>query len=334
MPRPWAIDQKQVKISVHSHYKHRGNLLLKSLASSTRFQLEMITDIKSDIMIQKLQDLQSLDWVGMQRIQSSIRHHENLIPCDLSLGVNLKEGNRGIHMSRLYSLMMDHLLQQELTTQGLDLLLQKAITSQEGLSTHASLTLTYKLPVKTQALKSGKEGFRNYDVSVSALKTEGAALKVWLKFAVIYSSTCPQSAALSVETFNAQPAQKAVLDRLPATPHAQRSVMDCELLLQDKDHFDVNDLMKSFIQIIENTLKTSVQTAVKKADEMAFAILNSENLMFCEDAVRRVDLELKARIQHKPVELLGYRIKTRHEESLHPHDAVSQKSFNYVIFPN
>ena len=295
----------------------------------------MITDIKSDIQIQKLSDLQSLDWVGMQAIQSSLRHHENLIPCDLSIGVDLKEGNRGIHMSRLYSLMMENFLSQELTTLGLDQLLQKAITSQEGLSTHASLSLTYKLPVRTQALKSGKEGFRNYDVSVSALKTDGAALKIWIKFNVLYSSTCPQSAALSVETFNAKatmPVQS--IDRLPATPHAQRSVMTCELLLTDKDHFNVNDLMKSFIQIIEGTLKTPVQTAVKKADEMAFAILNSENLMFCEDAVRRVDSELKARIEHKPLELSGYRIKTQHEESLHPHNAVSQKSYNFTVFPH
>ena len=307
---------------------------MKSPAGSTKLPL-MITDIKSDVQIQKLQDYQSLDWVGMQRIQSSLRHHENLIPCDLALGVNLIEGHRGIHMSRLYSLMMDYFLQQELTTQGLDQLLTKAITSQEGISTHASLSLTYKLPVKTQALKSGKEGFRNYDVSVSALKATGESLKVWLKFAVLYSSTCPQSAALSVETFNSQTSEPVkTIDRLPATPHAQRSVMECELLLTDKDHFDVNDLLKSFVQIIENTLKTPVQTAVKKADEMAFAVLNSENLMFCEDAVRRIDSELKARIQHKPVELIGYRIKTRHEESLHPHDAVSQKSFNYAFFPN
>ena len=289
-------------------------------------------------MIQKLQDLQSLDWVGMQRIQTSLRHHENLIPCDLSLGVDLKEGNRGIHMSRLYSLMMENFLSQELTTQGLALLLQKAITSQEGISTAASLSLTYKLPVHTQALKSGKEGFRNYDVSVSALKTDSTTnsglMKIWLKFAVLYSSTCPQSAALSVETFNARvTSPMQTIDRLPATPHAQRSVMDVELLLQDKDNFNVNDLMKTFIQIIESTLKTPVQTAVKKADEMAFAILNSENLMFCEDAVRKIDIELKSRIQHKPVELTGYRIKTRHEESLHPHDAVSQKSFNFTFFP-
>lgn len=295
----------------------------------------MFTAIKSDVQIQKLQDYQSLDWVGMQRIQSALRHHENLIPCELSLGVNLVEGHRGIHMSRLYSLMMDYFLQQELTTQGVNLLLTNAINSQEGISTHASLALTYKLPVKTQALKSGKIGFRNYDVSVSAVKTLDGALNVWLKFAVIYSSTCPQSAALSVETFNAQSQGiVATIDRLPATPHAQRSVMECELLLQDKDHFDVNDLLKSFIQIVENILKTPVQTAVKKADEMAFAVLNSENLMFCEDAVRKVDLDFKSRLQQKPVEFVGYRIKTRHEESLHPHDAVSQKSFNYTFFPN
>jgi GTP cyclohydrolase IB len=91
--------------------------------------------------------------------------------------------------------------------------------------------------------------------------------------------------------------------------------------------------MKTFVQIVENTLKTPVQTAVKKADEMAFAILNSENLMFCEDAVRKVDTDFKARINHKPVEFVGYRIKTRHEESLHPHDAVSQKSYKFVQYP-
>lgn len=302
----------------------------------------MITDIKSDIQIQKIQDLQSLDWVGMRGIQSSLRHYENLIPCDLSLGVDLKEGNRGIHMSRLYSLMMENLLAQELTVLGLDQLLQKAITSQEGLSTHASLSLTYKLPVRTQALKSGKEGFRNYEVSVSALKTDGADLKIWLKFTVLYSSTCPQSAALSVETFNAKAQSQSrpvqTIDRLPATPHAQRSVMECELLVQachqNTGNSNINDLMKIFIQTVESALKTPVQTAVKKADEMAFAILNSENLMFCEDAVRKIDLEFKANSLALPTELVGYRIRTRHEESLHPHDAVSQKSYNFSHFPH
>lgn len=293
-----------------------------------------MADIKSDVQIQKFSDLQSLDWVGMQAIQSSLRHKENLIPCELSIGVNLKEGNRGIHMSRLYSLMMENFLSQELTTQNLELLLQKSIDSQEGLSTHASLSVSFKLPLITQALKSGKQGFRNYDVHISALKTEGVDLQIWIKFQVLYSSTCPQSAALSVETFNSVISDsKKTIDRLPATPHAQRSLMKCELKLSGHDQVHFIDFIQNFIQTVESTLKTPVQTAVKKSDEMAFAVLNSENLMFCEDAVRRVDSEFINQIQKKSGFLIGYRIFTQHEESLHPHNAVSQKSYNFSPFP-
>jgi GTP cyclohydrolase I len=36
-----------------------------------------------------------------------------------------------------------------------------------------------------------------------------------------------------------------------------------------------------------------VQTAVKRADEQAFALANGQNLMFCEDAARRLHLALR-----------------------------------------
>ena len=39
---------------------------------------------------------------------------------------------------------------------------------------------------------------------------------------------------------------------------------------------------------MEAALGTPVQTAVKREDEQAFARLNAANLMFCEDAARRV----------------------------------------------
>ncbi len=57
-----------------------------------------------------------------------------------------------------------------------------------------------------------------------------------------------------------------------------------------------------------------MQTAVKRADEQAFAALNGQNLMFVEDAARRIEAAL-----------VGYQnpgIQVRHLESLHPHDAV------------
>jgi GTP cyclohydrolase I len=64
-----------------------------------------------------------------------------------------------------------------------------------------------------------------------------------------------------------------------------------------------------------------VQTAVKREDEQAFAELNAANLMFCEDAARRVAAALAndARVDR-------YEVRVAHFESLHPHDAVARVS--------
>ncbi|MFN3454623.1 MAG: GTP cyclohydrolase FolE2 [Pseudobdellovibrio sp.] len=298
------------------------------------------SDIKSDIQSEKNLLLQSLDWVGMGDIQSAILYGDLSIPTSLSMMVSLKEGQRGIHMSRLYSLMMEKYLNKCHTFKSLDDLLLQMIDSQNGLSTSAGIMFSFKAPVQTQALKSEKLGFRVYDVAVRAVKIKDQNVRFWLSIDVLYSSTCPQSAALSVEIFNNLHAKNKnnVLDRLPATPHAQRSVMNCELLfelmpkdfLNDTASLELKSVIEKYIQVVESTLKTPVQTAVKKADEMQFAVLNSENLMFCEDAVRKVDQALKST---KNEFLSGHKVSTRHEESLHPHNAISSISYNYMLSP-
>jgi len=68
---------------------------------------------------------------------------------------------------------------------------------------------------------------------------------------------------------------------------------------------------------VEAALATPLQTAVKRADEQAFARLNGANLMYVEDAARRVQAALA---QHHA----QARVTVRHMESLHPHDAVAQ----------
>jgi len=70
---------------------------------------------------------------------------------------------------------------------------------------------------------------------------------------------------------------------------------------------------------IESSLSTPVQTAVKRADEQEFARLNGDNLMFCEDAARRIKAAMDAMPQAS-----DYRIEVQHLESLHPHDAVAK----------
>ena len=292
------------------------------------------TNIQSDIQSETHHALQALDWVGMGQMESAIRIDDIHIPCSISMVVNLREGNRGIHMSRLYALMMEQFLNKDLSKISLQNFLKTAITSQEGLSDQAGLEMKFKLPVKTKALKSGIAGHRNYDVTLASVQnTEGYIC--WLKYEIVYSSTCPQSAALSLEAFKNkinQGLDVKTMDRLPATPHAQRSVMTCELLF-NTEITDFHQFILKQIQTVELILKTPVQTAVKKADEMAFAELNSENLMFCEDAVRKVDDEFSKLTKAANSNLAGYKIKTRHEESLHPHNAISSKMHNYKSYP-
>ena len=61
-----------------------------------------------------------------------------------------------------------------------------------------------------------------------------------------------------------------------------------------------------------------MQTAVKREDEQAFARLNAANLMFCEDAARR----LRNALDDDP-DVIDFWVQASHLESLHPHNAVA-----------
>ena len=144
---------------------------------------------------------------------------------------------------------------------------------------------------------------------------------------VTYSSTCPCSAALSrqllEQAFSAQFAA-GMVDSTEvaawlrqrgslATPHSQRSVATARVRIeQEAERLGLLNLIDS----VEDAVGTPVQTAVKRADEQAFAQLNGQNLMYVEDAARRIQQSLSLRF---PVSS----VSVRHLESLHPHDAVA-----------
>ncbi|WP_331461457.1 GTP cyclohydrolase, FolE2/MptA family [Pseudoalteromonas sp. SWN166] len=75
--------------------------------------------------------------------------------------------------------------------------------------------------------------------------------------------------------------------------------------------------LPTLIKQMEEAIGTPVQTAVKREDEQAFAKLNAENLLFCEDAARR----LKHALEQK-TDIYNYSFKVEHQESLHAHNAV------------
>lgn len=277
------------------------------------------SEIKSDVQSELHQSLASLNWVGMGQIQSAIQVHELTVPCALDLGVNLHSGYRGIHMSRLYLSQQNDFLFQKLNFSCVNLFLQKALDSQAELSSEITSKISLQFPMKTLSLKSQQVGFRNYPVQVIFQKSK-TQNQIWIQFEVLYSSTCPQSASLSMEVLKSETEDNNLPQRLPATPHAQRSRAVVQVQVVDFSE----RLIENFIQLVESTLKTPVQTAVKKADEMEFARLNAQNLMFCEDAARTV---AKALLQQADV--LGFRIFCEHQESLHPHNASSVILHNF-----
>ena len=105
---------------------------------------------------------------------------------------------------------------------------------------------------------------------------------------------------------------------LAATPHAQRSRAEVRVELKPAfDELPVRDL----VDAVEAALGTPVQTAVKREDEQAFAEANAANLMFCEDAARRVAAALSG-----DARVTAWQVRVAHFESLHAHDAVASVS--------
>ena len=111
--------------------------------------------------------------------------------------VNLKDPNvRGIHMSRLYLQLDEALTQRPLTPCTLRQLLRSFLESHEGLSDRALIRVDFDYVIRRPALESDNEGWRRYPVSMIGILEDGEfSLEMGLE--VLYSSTCPCSAALA-----------------------------------------------------------------------------------------------------------------------------------------
>ena len=288
-----------------------------------------------DIAAQSARQALPLDWVGMCGIALPVLFDGQRLSATADAGVSLDDGEaRGIHMSRLY-LALEMLEQEDLTPTLLRRVLQRFLDSHEGLSRSAYLKIHADLLLKRPALISPLAGWKSYPVSIEA-RLKNAMFHVELKIDVAYSSTCPCSAALSrqliqqqfVDDFANQSLQHADVlawlgstKGIVATPHSQRST--AHLCVRLGDYLD--DLpMIALINDAEAALGTAVQTAVKRADEQAFALANGQNLMFCEDAARRLNLSLK-----RAPGIHAFHVRVVHAESLHAHDAVAESRWNW-----
>lgn len=278
----------------------------------------------------------SLDWVGMNEIEVPVRIEDDrgeLIQSTaiVTAFVNLNDQEaRGIHMSRLYLHLDQAFRDRPITPGNVRQILRSFLDSHEGLSDRALVRIDFDYVVRRPALASDNEGWRRYPVSLIGI-LEGSDFSLEMGLEVLYSSTCPCSAALARQLiqeqfekdFDASEAidfetMKAWLGSeqgIVATPHSQRSAADLRVRL--KPSFQMFPIIE-LIDLVENALKTPVQATVKREDEQAFALLNGQNLMFCEDSGRRIKTALNS-----DERIIDFWAQCTHYESLHPHNAVS-----------
>lgn len=293
--------------------------------------------VMPDVAFDRAALARPLDGVGMANIAIPVRTRSATgeamqVPASVDVHVDLRDPDvRGIHMSRLYLRLQHAFAAEELTLAGLERVLHALVETQAGLARTARLSIRFDQLLLRPALASANAGWKRYPVQVDAA-LDGAAVSIDLHVAVDYSSTCPASAALSrqmaAEAFAREHGADGAVDAavarewlrseagLVATPHAQRSRAHVRVRLVDGlDSLPVVDL----VERLEAALGTPVQTAVKREDEQAFAMLNARNLMFCEDSARRVAAALAA-----DPHVVSFEADVAHFESLHAHDAVAR----------
>ncbi|WP_095137774.1 GTP cyclohydrolase FolE2 [Pseudomonas sp. Irchel s3a10] len=287
-----------------------------------------------DIATQAARQALPLEWVGMRGIALPVLLEGQRLNAKADAGVSLDDGEaRGIHMSRLY-LALAALERHNLSPARLREVLEDFLASHDGLSNSAYLNIHCEVLLKRPALVSPLAGWKSYPVSISA-SLKNKVFHVELKIEVPYSSTCPCSAALArqliqqqfIDDFANKPLQHAEVlawlgssQGIVATPHSQRSTAQLHMHL---DGFIDELPLSAIINDAEAALGTAVQTAVKRADEQAFALANGQNLMFCEDAARRLNLALR-----RSPGVSGFHLRVIHAESLHAHDAVAESHWH------
>ena len=202
-----------------------------------------------------------VDLVGIQNVSLPIRlTSKTKALSKVSVFVSLEDrGTRGIHMSRLYLNLHEYFTKNIINLFKLKKILVKLIKSQKGLSQSGRLQIKSRWPVLQKSLKSSFSGWRDYPFyfELSYSKKENSFQYI-VGGEILYSSTCPCSAALSRKiikkdfekafsgksSLNKKEALQYLSDKefLSATPHAQKSKISFKLQLPEraaKDFFSV-----------------------------------------------------------------------------------------------
>jgi GTP cyclohydrolase I len=248
----------------------------------------------------------AIQQVGIHNFRLPLRYATRggetlLLETAVTGAVSLEAHKKGINMSRIMRTFYEY-KEEVFSLTTLATVLQAYRQQLESLE--ANLTLRFNYPILNESLRSGMLGYQYYQVALEARMDRAGAVRTFIHFDFVYSSTCPCSYELS---------QHAIATRnVAAVPHSQRSV--ARVSVETAGDLAIEELRDLCLA----ALQTETQVMVKREDEQAFAELNAANLKFVEDAVRLLYEQLDGHLA-----IADFKIVASHQESLHSHDAVS-----------
>lgn len=226
--------------------------------------------------------------------------------------VSLKEHLKGTHMSRISQVIQETTLNRNIDNTTLGGLADELLAKLE--TDNVYLKLKFDYPLKQQSLHSiNKEtgepnfGWMYYPTVIELRKSIDGKTKGYYTIDFLYSSTCPCSFMMS-EHWRAETGH-------PAAPHSQRSCMQTTVEFELGSNFHIEDLIQHHRAAIKTEVLGSI---VKRSDELSFAIVNAQQPMFVEDAVRYMYDQLS-----KDSRITDFVVVSNHFESLHDHDATA-----------
>lgn len=254
-----------------------------------------------------------IDFVGINGFHLPIRIKQKdggtqEVTASISGSVSLDAVNRGINMSRIIRTFYKS-ADQVYDINDLEKVLRDYQKDLKSFDAH--ILMSFKYRIWQDALVSKRDdgtpegGWQYYNITFDTNLDHTGEFKRIVHFDYIYSSACPCSTELSL--YNAY--QEGVY----CIPHSQRSIAHLSLELNGGLLW-----IEDILDMCRKAIPTETQVFVKRADEGNFAWLNGANVIFVEDAIRKLHSVL-----NEDSRISDFKVICSHRESLHSHDAIA-----------
>ncbi len=256
-------------------------------------------------MVESIPDVQArniggrkIDKVGIRETYGEVIFNNKIVPGNFSLYVSLI-GGKGIHMSRLPQVLLEHsplTIDKHSIQNVLDVIQQRSGEFCEDYYIKTSFDYAREIFSPVTNLKHIM--IVPIKIKVSKIKEKYIHL---LELTIPYTSLCPCSKEIS-----------------KYSAHNQRSFATVTVEL---DKIDYKEVVDNLIVRIEKSVSCPIYNLLKRPDEKYVTEKAYENPGFVEDVSRKIGIEFDTFLDNGYIK--DYSIVINHEESIHQHNAVA-----------